>query len=110
MALGNAFLLEQQTGFLAKVAYHHTFVAWLIEREVVAVFCGNLLNLHALGQMILQLLFGKQAQVAQAIAQRLVADTEQLLHAQHRGGGDVAVHNLVRGYRLQHACLWQKQR
>jgi hypothetical protein len=29
--------------------------------------------------MILQLIFGKQAQVAQAIAQRLVTDTEQLL-------------------------------
>jgi len=79
VALGNALLLEQQACFLAKVAYHHTFVAWLIEREVVAVFCGNLLNFHALGQMILQLIFGKQAQVAQAIAKRLMADTKQLL-------------------------------
>ena len=63
MALRNALLLEQQACFLAEVAYHHTFVAWLIEREVVAVLRGNLLNLHALGQMILQFLFGKQARI-----------------------------------------------
>ncbi len=51
MALGDALLFEQQTCFLAKVANHHPFVAWLIEREVVAVLRGNLLNLHALLQI-----------------------------------------------------------
>ena len=37
--------------FLAEFTYHHAFIAWLIEREVVAVLRGNLLNLHTLGQI-----------------------------------------------------------
>ena len=38
-----------------------------------------------------------------------MAHAKQLLHTQHRGCGDMSVHDLFRRYWLQHACLWQKQ-